>query len=161
MSQKTTGRAIIRIISQRNFLIKALPVGKKDVLTNISGEFRGSELSIIIGQSGSGKSCLLNILSGFTKKHVSGSVKLNGKFNETEIRLRSKYIMQDYSLHRYITVKEAMIFAANLKLGHSYHPCERWRKVKCSTSDSIKVLLICIFSNFRSTTFSRNLVSRL
>lgn len=70
----------------------------------------------MLGQSGSGKSSLLNVLSGFTKTRVSGSVKINGKSDGLEMRRRSKYIMQDYTLHSYITVQEAMQFSANFQL---------------------------------------------
>ncbi|CRL06232.1 CLUMA_CG018947, isoform A [Clunio marinus] len=88
---------------------------KKIILNEISGEFRACELSGIVGQSGSGKTSLLNILSGFTKGSVSGSIKINGKDSKNgKFREISKYIMQDFSLHRFITVEESMKFAANL-----------------------------------------------
>lgn len=91
---------------------------KKEVLKSISGEFRGLELSAIIGQSGSGKTSMLNLLSGYTTKNSSGAIRINGKDDRRHrlIRKSSKYIMQDYTLHAFITVREAMKFAANLKL---------------------------------------------
>lgn len=90
--------------------------GKAEILKGISGEFRGCELSAVLGQSGSGKSSLLNVLSGFVKKRVTGNVKINGESDMQEIRRRSKYIMQDYKLHSFITVQEAMQFSANFQL---------------------------------------------
>lgn len=90
----------------------------------MSGEFRGCELSAVLGQSGSGKTSLLNILSGYTTKNVSGSIRINGSENEQKIRKRSKYIRQNYALHHFITVREAMNFAANFKLHGSSQTCK-------------------------------------
>lgn len=40
-------------------------LGRKQILKNLNGEFRSGELTVIMGPSGSGKSSLLNILTGF------------------------------------------------------------------------------------------------
>lgn len=87
-----------------------------EILKGISGEFRGCELTGVVGMSGSGKTSLLNILSGFTTTNVAGAVRINGDVNGMEIRRRSKYIMQNYKLHHFITVRESMNFAVNFKL---------------------------------------------
>lgn len=88
----------------------------KEILRDVHGEFRGCELTAVIGPSGCGKTSLLNILSGYKTRNVSGVARLNGRDDVREIRRRSKFIMQNYTLHYFITVKEAMNFAANLKL---------------------------------------------
>lgn len=82
-----------------------------------------------MGQSGSGKTSLLNILSGFTTKNVSGSVGINDRDDVREIRKRSKFIMQNHTLHEYLTVGEAMNFAANLKL---YNENSKQKSLKVS-----------------------------
>lgn len=46
--------------------------GPKQALKGISGEFRGCELTAMIGPSGSGS--LLKVLSGLIKGNVSGSI---------------------------------------------------------------------------------------
>lgn len=56
------------------------------------------------------------MLTGYTTKDVSGFVRINGDDDPRLIRKRSNYIMQDYTLHHFITVLEAMKFAANFKL---------------------------------------------
>lgn len=113
----------------------------KEILRDVHGEFRGCELTAVLGQSGSGKTSLLNILSGYTTKNVSGAVRLNGRDDVREIRDRSKFIMQNYTLHDFITVKEAMTFAANLKLYDvnsnikSRKVSENWNWLEASYND--------------------------
>uniref|UniRef100_A0AAR5QBA5 ABC transporter domain-containing protein n=1 Tax=Dendroctonus ponderosae TaxID=77166 RepID=A0AAR5QBA5_DENPD len=74
-----------------------------------------------MGPSGAGKSTLLDILAGFTTRGSTGTVKLNGTTRNQSQRFRklSAYIPQDEELRLGLTVMEAMIFAANLKLGYS------------------------------------------
>ncbi|XKL67552.1 hypothetical protein PGB90_003043 [Kerria lacca] len=90
---------------------------KKDILKNISGDFQSGKLTAIIGPSGSGKSTLMDIISGFRLRNVSGCIYVNGKEkNIKQLTKKSSYIMQDDVLQPLITVLEAMMFAANIKL---------------------------------------------
>jgi ATP-binding cassette, subfamily G (WHITE), member 1 len=96
-----------------NFVLAA-----KQILKEISGEFRGCELTAIVGPSGSGKSTLLNILSGYTTQNVRGSIRVNGeKRNEEKFRKRSTFIMQEENLYGLLTLRETMKFAVRLKMG--------------------------------------------
>lgn len=73
-----------------------------------------------MGPSGCGKSSLLNILSGFVRTDVSGSIKVNGKErNNDSFRKQSTFIMQEENLHSMLTVRESMTFAVKLKTGKS------------------------------------------
>lgn len=90
----------------------------KSVLINLNGEFRARELSVIVGPSGSGKSTLLNLLSGYKSNDTSGVVKVNGSLrDQKQFRHMSSYVMQDSLLHPLLTVREAMNFSVNLKIG--------------------------------------------
>lgn len=85
----------------------------KEILKDVSGSFNSNELTAIIGLSGSGKSSLLNCLSGFNIKNISGSIETSD--NRINIRKCSAYIMQEFNLHKLLTVKETMMLSMNLK----------------------------------------------
>jgi ATP-binding cassette, subfamily G (WHITE), member 1 len=88
----------------------------KQVLKGIHGEFHSYELSAILGPSGSGKSSLLNALSGFKRGNVSGTIKINDSpVSHKVIRTISSYIMQENQIQRFLTVYETMMFATRFK----------------------------------------------
>lgn len=88
----------------------------KIILNKISGEFHGNELTAIIGLSGSGKSSLLDFLSGFRTENIDGTIECNGKIISTRnIKEVSSYFMQEQTLHLFLTVNELMNFSINLK----------------------------------------------
>ncbi|CRL02482.1 CLUMA_CG015200, isoform A [Clunio marinus] len=98
----------------------------KKVLKNLNGEFRSRELSVILGPSGSGKSTLLNLLSGYKLKNISGVIKVNGSpRNQKHFRHLSSYVMQDSLLHPLLTIREAMRFSSNLKIGKEMDDVEK------------------------------------
>nr|XP_023017727.1 ATP-binding cassette sub-family G member 1 [Leptinotarsa decemlineata] len=73
-----------------------------------------------MGPSGAGKSTLLDVLAGFKTRGSTGTVKLNDVVRTHSPRFRklSAYIPQDEELRLALTAKEAMTFAAHLKLGY-------------------------------------------
>ncbi|XP_058817829.1 ATP-binding cassette sub-family G member 1 isoform X2 [Topomyia yanbarensis] len=91
----------------------------KPILNNVSGAFRSGRLTAIIGPSGSGKSSLLNVLSGFRK--ADGIIKLNGEPLEgSKLRNEVSYTEQEVSLWRNLTVEESLRYAAEFQQSRSW-----------------------------------------
>lgn len=77
-----------------------------------------------MGASGAGKTSLLNILSdrisNINGQEVTGERTINDsmKIDDDNFGLVSGYVMQDDILYSHFTPREALTFAANLKLAH-------------------------------------------
>ncbi|CAH0714524.1 unnamed protein product, partial [Brenthis ino] len=104
--------------------------GRKTIINDVSGQFSAGELSVLIGQSGAGKSSLMDILAGYTKAS-SGRILVNGIVrNEKIFRRRSCYILQDDQVHDELTVEESLRIAAELKLGNHVSTQQKGRRVE-------------------------------
>ena len=92
----------------------AVSVGDKRILEPTSLSIEPGELVAIIGESGAGKSTLLKALAGVTPP-TAGRITLNGE--DLHARLTDVgYVPQDDIVHRLLTVREALGYAARLRL---------------------------------------------
>lgn len=108
-------------------------IAPKTILNGISGEFRAGELTAIMGASGTGKSTLLDLLTGYTN-FASGTITVNGHPRDLkQFRRQVAYIMQDDLLQMHITAWEAMFFSVNLKIGPQLKRAEKKQRVRHAT----------------------------
>jgi ABC-type glutathione transport system ATPase component len=103
----------------------------KTILDDISADMQSGTLTAIIGGSGSGKTSLLNQMSGRLKGNrlsVSGRTLFNG--SEDASGVRSAYVIQQDILLPTLTVRETLMYAAQLRLPPSINQEERKRLVE-------------------------------
>jgi ABC-type multidrug transport system ATPase subunit len=93
------------------------------VLDGVSGKLQAGKLLAIMGPSGSGKTSLLNALAGrvpLTSKDdlLSGGVTVNGQ-PQPDMSKISAYVMQDDNLFALSSVRQTLMFAAQLRMPSS------------------------------------------
>ncbi len=88
--------------------------GDKRILDGVSVEIQPGDFVAIIGEAGSGKTTLLKTLAGVIHP-TRGAVTVNG--DPVSARLSEiGYVPQDEIVHRELTVREALTYAARLRL---------------------------------------------
>lgn len=106
-------------------------------------------MTAIIGPSGSGKTSLLNVLSAFVTKNVTGKITLDGSLRDIKtLHKNSAFIMQEQSLFSILTVRETMKFAIKFKTGKSLRENQQNEKIE----ETLKML-----SLYNSDDFVRDL----
>jgi ABC-type lipoprotein export system ATPase subunit len=103
----------------------------KKILDDISAECKSGTLTAIIGGSGSGKTSLLNQMSGRMKGNrlsISGRTLFNGSEDTTQIQ--SGFVIQQDILLPTLTVRETLTYAAQLRLPSSIGQEERKKLVE-------------------------------
>ncbi|XP_074037871.1 ATP-binding cassette sub-family G member 1 isoform X1 [Leptinotarsa decemlineata] len=93
----------------------------KQIIKGVSGRFLSGELTAIMGPSGAGKTCLLNILTGYQVTGMQGAIKFSSSINSTNDfakrhKPKSCYILQDDTLPSFLTVEETMMMCCCLKM---------------------------------------------
>jgi ABC-type multidrug transport system ATPase subunit/pSer/pThr/pTyr-binding forkhead associated (FHA) protein len=112
--ERTTGLAGVEIEAYK----LARRAGLIAILDNVSLKIDRGQFVAILGPSGSGKSSLLDTLTGL-RPADSGVIRFDGiDFYQEYDRLRSLlgYVPQDDIVHRELTVSEALLFSARLRL---------------------------------------------
>lgn len=92
--------------------------GNKTLLDNISITARPGMLTAVIGPSGAGKSTFAKLVAGYTHP-TSGTVAFEGHNVHSEyasLRSRIGMVPQDDVVHGQLTVKQALMYAAELRL---------------------------------------------
>jgi len=90
----------------------------KTLLENISFTARPGTLTAVIGPSGAGKSTLARLIAGYTHP-TSGTVSFEGHNIHAEyasLRSRIGMVPQDDVVHGQLTVNQALMYAAELRL---------------------------------------------
>ena len=91
-----------------------LTVKERPLLSATTVSLEPGELVAIIGESGAGKTTLLKSLAGVTTP-TSGSITINGEPISTRLT-DIGYVPQDEIVHTRLTVREALTYAARLRL---------------------------------------------
>ncbi|GLD52122.1 broad substrate specificity ATP-binding cassette transporter ABCG2b [Lates japonicus] len=95
---------------------------EKYILKDVSGIMRPG-MNAIMGATGSGKTSLLDLIAG--RKDPAGlrqgNVLVDGKTVTSDLRLSSAYVVQDDILMGTLTVRENLLFSANLRLNPKHH----------------------------------------
>lgn len=104
-----------------NFTVKR-ETDKAVILKDISGRINEKESLAILGGSGAGKTTFLNYLSqkcsknGLIKESGESTLIINNRNETASFTFLSSYVTQDDILLNYMTPKELLLFAANLRL---------------------------------------------
>jgi ABC-type multidrug transport system ATPase subunit/pSer/pThr/pTyr-binding forkhead associated (FHA) protein len=102
-----------------------------NILQNISAVFQPREFIVLVGQSGGGKSTLLDALAGY-RPATNGGVRVNGVDiykNFDAIRNDIGYVPQRDIIHMELTVFEALDYAARLRMPPDTSKEERHRRI--------------------------------
>ncbi|XP_036960043.1 broad substrate specificity ATP-binding cassette transporter ABCG2b isoform X1 [Acanthopagrus latus] len=95
---------------------------EKYILKDVSGIMRPG-MNAIMGATGSGKTSLLDVIAG--RKDPAGlqhgKVLVDGRAVTSELRLSSAYVVQDDILMGTLSVRENLLFSANLRLNPKHH----------------------------------------
>ncbi|XP_058495681.1 broad substrate specificity ATP-binding cassette transporter ABCG2b [Solea solea] len=122
-------------IQQTRLCFKIGP--EKHILKDVSGIMRPG-MNAIMGATGSGKTSLLDVVAG--RKDPAGlrqgKVLVNGKAVTSELRLSSAYVVQDDILMGTLSVRENLLFSANLRLNpKQYSTMDKHSKVNAILQD--------------------------
>ncbi|XP_041789600.1 broad substrate specificity ATP-binding cassette transporter ABCG2b [Chelmon rostratus] len=107
-------------VQEKRFCCRKGP--EKYILKDVSGIMRPG-MNAVMGATGSGKTSLLDVIAG--RKDPAGlqqgKVLVDGKVVTSELRLSSAYVVQDDILMGTLSVRENLLFSANLRLNPQHY----------------------------------------
>jgi ABC transport system ATP-binding/permease protein len=106
-------------------------IGGNVLLDDVSFALKHGTLLGIVGPSGCGKSTLLKAMTGF-RPATRGTLRYDGRDlyeHYSELRYRIGMVPQDDVLHRQLTVRRALRFAAALRFSHDVPRKQRRARV--------------------------------
>lgn len=101
---------------------------KADIIKSVSGYALPGQTLYVMGASGAGKTSLLNLISDRASEkngaRIQGKILINNKdrVSQNTFGTIASFVMQDDILFEFLTVREALTFAARLRL--HYLPVE-------------------------------------
>lgn len=104
----------------------------KDLLRDVEFVSAHGQLLAVIGPSGAGKSTLMSVLTG-ANAPTSGSVRFDHQDiveNYAALRTRIGFVPQDDILHKSLTIRAALEYAARLRLPADTTPSERREQIQ-------------------------------
>ncbi|VIO97649.1 Uncharacterized protein BM_BM3156 [Brugia malayi] len=105
----------------------------KTILSKVSGYAVPGTTLAIMGSSGTGKTVLLNALTMNVSSDVDvkGKILVNGEqLSPTDMHRISRYVHQDDIFIGTLTVREQLIYSAELQMGHSVSKVDRLNRVE-------------------------------
>ncbi|KAG6836591.1 hypothetical protein H0H93_006334 [Arthromyces matolae] len=116
----------VPVSSSSNFLDRFGSHEEKTVLDNVSGSVQAGQMMAILGPSGAGKTTLAEIIA---RKHksgtVTGNVTLSSRISSNTGAPRIGFVPQQDVLPPTLTVYEALLFAARLRLPENVPDIEK------------------------------------
>ncbi|KAH3859053.1 ATP-binding cassette sub-family G member 5-like [Dreissena polymorpha] len=98
----------------------------KVVLNDVSLRLKPGEITAILGNSGSGKTSLLDVIACRSSGKVTGSILYNAtKCTRAIVQNHATYVMQADRLLPNLTVRETLTYTARLKLHCSNHAIDK------------------------------------
>ena len=108
------------MLELKNITLKWNSPTEKTLIKNLSIKIENSEILCVFGESGVGKSSLINVISGVNEENlkIEGEIKLNGIIlnNIPTEKRKIGLLLQDGTLFPHLTVEQNLLFGMNKSL---------------------------------------------
>ena len=108
------------MLELKNITLKWDSPTEKTLIKNLNIKIENSEILCVFGESGVGKSSLINVISGVNEENlkIEGEIKLNGVIlnNIPAEKRKIGLLLQDGTLFPHLTVEQNLLFGMNKSL---------------------------------------------